>query len=102
MTGVQTCALPISGVYQGRCPTRPAAHKELGGDLEVRSCLGQGDHEMAKFSILSEVRWGASKTATLDFQRANYELFRTLLGRIPWESVLKGSKKAGQSSSRKS
>ena len=69
---------------------------------EVRSCLGQGDDEMAKFSILNEVRRGASKTATLDFQRANYELFRTLLGRIPWESVLKGSKKAGQSSSRKS
>jgi len=26
----------------------------------------------------------------LDFQRIDIDLFRTLVGRIPWESVLKG------------
>ena len=31
-----------------------------------------------------------SETATLDFQRADFELFRMLVGRVPWDSVLKG------------
>jgi len=26
----------------------------------------------------------------LDFQRVDFDLFRTLTGRVPWESVLKG------------
>ena len=55
-----------------------------------RSCLGQSDHEMVEFSILGEVRKGISKTAVLDFRRADFELFRTLVGRVPWEAVLKG------------
>jgi len=29
-----------------------------------------------------------SKNATLDFQRANFELFRRLAGGLPWDSVL--------------
>ena len=45
---------------------------------------------MVEFSILGEARKGTSKTALLDFQRADFELFRTLVGRVPWEVVLKG------------
>ena len=45
---------------------------------------------MVEFSILSEVRSGISKTTTLDFQRADFELHRAGMGRIPCESVLKG------------
>ena len=56
----------------------------------VRSCLGQGDHEMVEFSILGKVRRGISKTVFLDFRRADSELFRTLVGRVCWEAVLKG------------
>ena len=26
----------------------------------------------------------------MDFQRTDFELFRTLVGRVPWDSVLKG------------
>ena len=58
--------------------------------MEVRSCLGQSDHKMAEFSILGEVRRAISKTAALDFQRTDSELFRTQSGKIPWDSVLKG------------
>jgi len=29
------------------------------------------------------------KTATLNFQRMDFELFRTLVGRVTWDSVLK-------------
>ena len=31
-----------------------------------------------------------SKTAILNFQRADFDLFRTLLAQVPWESLLKG------------
>ena len=50
--------------------------------------VGQSDHDMVKFSILAGVRRGNSKTATLDFWRADFELFRRLVGRVPWGSVL--------------
>ena len=65
--------------------------EELLGEVEVQSGFGQSDHEIAEFSILGEVRrGGGSKTATLDFWRVDFELFRTLVGRIPLDSVLKG------------
>lgn len=63
---------------------------ELVGDVEVGNCLGQNDHKMVEFSILGEVRRGLSKTATLDLRRTDFELFRTLAGKVPWESFLKG------------
>ncbi|PKU46871.1 rna-directed dna polymerase from mobile element jockey-like [Limosa lapponica baueri] len=62
----------------------------LVADVEVRGHLGLSDHEMVKFSILSEVRKGVSKTSTLDFRRADFSLFRTLVGRVPWEIILWG------------
>ena len=52
------------------------------GDVEVGGCLGQSDHDIVEFSILAGVRRGNSKTATLDFQRADFELFRRLVGRL--------------------
>jgi len=61
----------------------------LVGDVEVGRCLGQNDCKMVEFSILDEVRRGLSKTATLGFWRAGFELFRALVGRVPWDSVLK-------------
>jgi len=45
---------------------------------------------MIEFSVLGEVKRGASKTTTMDFQRANFGLFRMLVERVPWERVLKG------------
>lgn len=62
----------------------------LVGDVVVGNCLGQSDHEMMEFSILGEARKGTSKTTVLDFWRADFELLRTLVGRVPWEVVLKG------------
>ena len=79
-----------------REPTRGAApldllftnREGLVGDVEVGGCLGQSDHDMVEFSILGGGRRGNSKTATLDFRRADFELFRRLVGRVPWGSVL--------------
>ncbi|KAK4828050.1 hypothetical protein QYF61_023088 [Mycteria americana] len=52
--------------------------------------LGQSDHEMIEFLIHGEVRRGVSKTAALDFRRADFGLFRRLVERVPWEAALKG------------
>ena len=43
---------------------------------------------MVEFSILGGGTRGNSRTATLDFRRADFELFRRLVGRVPWGSVL--------------
>ena len=66
-----------------------ANREGLVGDVVVRGHLGPRDHEMIEFSILGEVKRVVSKTSSMDFQRADFGLFRTLVERLPWERVLK-------------
>ncbi|KAK4829421.1 hypothetical protein QYF61_004296 [Mycteria americana] len=56
----------------------------------VGGCLGQSDHEMIEFLIRGEAARGVSKTATLDFRRVDFGLFRRLVERVPWEAALMG------------
>ena len=78
-------------------PTREGAlldlllvnREELVGEVKVGGRLGCSDHEMIEFLILRETKRGVSKTATLDFRRANFDLFKRLINQIPWEAVLK-------------
>jgi len=56
----------------------------LVGDVEIGGCLGQSDHDMVKFLILGGVKKGNSKTATSDFLRADFELFRRIVGGVLW------------------
>ena len=58
------------------------------GDVKVGGRLGQSDHETLDFSIPVEPRRGVSRTATLDFRRVDFNLFRTMVERVPWEVVL--------------
>ncbi|KAK4822089.1 hypothetical protein QYF61_009726 [Mycteria americana] len=67
-----------------------AGGEGLVSHVMVGGCLGQSDHEMIDFLILEGVRRGLCKTATLDFQRADFGLFRRLVDRVPWEAALKG------------
>jgi len=62
----------------------------LVGDVVVRGCLGLSEYEIIEFSVRGEVKRGASKTTTMDFQRADFGLFRMLVERDPWERVLMG------------
>lgn len=57
--------------------------------METGSFLGKRYHETVEILILGEVR-RARKTASLDFCRADFELFRTLAVRVSWDSILKG------------
>ena len=56
--------------------------------MKVGDCLGQSDHEI-EFSILGAVRRVTSKTAILNFKRADFDLFRMLVAGVPWELLLK-------------
>ena len=67
-----------------------ANREGLVGDVMVGGRLGHTYHEIIELSILGEVRRGVSRTATLDFWRADFGLFRGLVDRVPWEAVLKG------------
>ncbi|KAK4830017.1 hypothetical protein QYF61_008280 [Mycteria americana] len=52
--------------------------------------LGQSHHEMIEFLIRGEAARGVSRTATLDFRRADFGLFGRLVERVPWEAALMG------------
>ncbi|GAB0179473.1 hypothetical protein GRJ2_000412600 [Grus japonensis] len=56
----------------------------------LKGSLGCNDHEMVEFKILRAARRVHSKLTTLDFSRADFGLFRDLLGRIPWDKALEG------------
>ena len=60
----------------------------LVGNVKAGGRLGHSDHKMLDFSILVEPQSGVSRTATLDFWRAQFNLFRTMVERVPWEVVL--------------
>ncbi|KAK4806238.1 LOW QUALITY PROTEIN: hypothetical protein QYF61_013382 [Mycteria americana] len=81
-----------------REPTREGAPLELlftnreglVSHVMVGGRLGQSDHEMIEVLIRGEAARGVSKTATLDFRRADFGLFRRLVERVPWEAALMG------------
>ncbi|GAB0189120.1 hypothetical protein GRJ2_001377300 [Grus japonensis] len=52
----------------------------LVGDVKLKGSLGCSDHEMVDFRA---ARRAHSKLTTLDFRRADFGLFRDLLGRVP-------------------
>ncbi|GAB0179954.1 mitochondrial enolase superfamily member 1 [Grus japonensis] len=62
----------------------------LVGDVKLKGSLGCSDHEMEEFKILRAARRAHSKLTTLDFRRADFGLFRDLLGRVPWDKALEG------------
>ena len=59
-------------------------------DVMVGGCLGHSDCEIVKFKIFSVIRKKDSRVATLDFRRANFNLFRELFNRVPWQSAFEG------------
>ncbi|PKU41354.1 pecanex-like protein hypothetical protein [Limosa lapponica baueri] len=64
-------------------------------NVKPKGSLGCSDHEMVE--LLRAVRRAHSKLTTLDFRRADFDLFRGLLSRVLWDKALegKGPKKAG-------
>ena len=52
-------------------------------DVKVGGSLGCSDHEMVEFRILRGGSRAVSRITALDFRRANFSLFKDLLGGIP-------------------
>jgi len=59
-------------------------------DVKVGGRLGCSNHEMVEFTILRGGSRVISRIKTLDFRRANFGLFKELLGRIPWARAVEG------------
>ncbi|GAB0204620.1 hypothetical protein GRJ2_002927600 [Grus japonensis] len=59
-------------------------------NVKLKGSLGCSDHEMVQFKILRAARRAHSKLTILDFRRADFGLFRDLLGRVPWDKALEG------------
>jgi len=59
-------------------------------DVKVGGSLSCSDHEMVQFRIMRGGNRVVSKIKTLDFRRANFGLFKDLLGGIPWVRALEG------------
>ncbi|PKU46097.1 rna-directed dna polymerase from mobile element jockey- hypothetical protein [Limosa lapponica baueri] len=57
-------------------------------DIKVGGDLGYSDHGKIEFRIVSSTRKPISRTETLDFRRANFDLFKKLLGEIPGDKAL--------------
>ncbi|GAB0179591.1 hypothetical protein GRJ2_000424400 [Grus japonensis] len=62
----------------------------LVGDIKLKGSLGCSDDKMVEFRILRAARRVRSKLTTLDFRRADFGLFRDLLGRVRWDKALEG------------
>ncbi|GAB0204721.1 hypothetical protein GRJ2_002937700 [Grus japonensis] len=62
----------------------------LVGNVKLKGSLGCSDHDMVEFKILRAARRVHSKLTTPDFKRADFGLFRDLLGRVPWDKALEG------------
>ena len=51
-------------------------NRRLVGEVKVGGHLGPNNHELTEFSILGKVRRVVSRTATHEFQRADFGLLR--------------------------
>ena len=51
-------------------------------NAKLKGSPGCSDHKMAEFKILRISKRVGSQLVTLDFRRADFELFRELLGRV--------------------
>lgn len=66
-------------------------NRGLVGEVKVGGHLEHSNHELTEFAILGKVIGKVvSRTATHEFQGADFGLLRGLLGGVPWEAVLKG------------
>lgn len=62
--------------------------EELVRNVKLKGNPVCSDHEMMEFDILRAVRVGYSELSTCNFGKADFGLFRDLLGRVLWNKAL--------------
>jgi len=72
--------------------------RELIGDVKIRGSLGCSDHALVEFTVPRDVGQAKSKIRTLNFRKANFQLFMELVSRTPWVTTLtaKGTEQSWQ------
>jgi len=60
-------------------------------DVKAGGSVSCSDREMVEFRILRGESRAIRRIKTLDFRRANFGLFKELLGGVPWVRALEGS-----------
>lgn len=63
---------------------------ELMGDIKIGGCLGCSDHAMVKFMLQMDVIQEKSEFRKLNFRKAKFQVFRELVNRTFWDTVLMG------------
>jgi len=62
---------------------------ELICDVKIAGSLGCSHHALVEFSVLKDVGQVKSIVSTLNFRKANFQLFRELVNRTSWETVVR-------------
>ena len=62
---------------------------EMISDTRIGGCLGCSDHAVVEFTILRDVEQAMSKIRKLNFRKVKFQLFRELVKKTAWESVLR-------------
>ncbi|GAB0204051.1 hypothetical protein GRJ2_002870700 [Grus japonensis] len=71
---------------------------ELIREVKIGGSLGCSDHALVEFTILRDMGQVKSRVRTLNFRRANIQLFKELVDETPWETALwdKGAEESWQ------
>jgi len=71
---------------------------ELIRDVKVGGSVGCSDHALVEFADLRDMGQAKSKVRTLNFRKAKFQLFKVLVSRTPWKTVLrdKGAEQSWQ------
>jgi len=62
---------------------------ELIGDVKTGGSLGCSDHVLVEFTVLRHMGKVRSIIRTFNFRKTNFQLFKELVSRTPWEMVLR-------------
>ena len=62
---------------------------ELIHDVKIGGSLGCRDHALVDFIVLRDMGQTKSKVRTLNFKKYNFQLFKELVYRTPWETALR-------------
>ena len=67
-------------------------------DIKTGVSLGCSHHTPVKFAVLTNTGEEKSKVRTLNFRKANFQLFKEFISRTPWETALrdKGAEQSWQ------
>jgi len=74
------------------------SESELISDVKTGGSLGCSEHALVELTVLRDMGNARSIVRTLNSRKANFQLFKELVSRTPWEVVLRdrGAEQRGQ------